>query len=511
MRADESRSLSLPRPLSGHLSGEEVLARFKPKSDLSYQTISDLNLVDHDLYQSLLTGSIIKDSHFVNTRFARCDLDGMRIERSTFSGCDFTSCDVRSSHFIQCRFESCKFDEAMIHECEFVDSKLANVSFTSASVLRGRFYRSMLRHCLLTRGTFLHNRFYQTEIADTVLGDCTFLYAIFRGCTLEQVAINAESVGTIFGMSLEQLRGVKLIYLGQDQPLPDDGDVVELLLTEYAARHWEIGRLVFSLNYQLRSTVAAVDDYLLKSHGRFQDIGFIKEEELQFLGDILQELATIGRAPLLALFDVLEWCTALESIADSGSPQYGDSNFDSVRTLAGRIGLLVSNQLERFDKEVTGSVDLTDGALWRFSLTFAQKPAVSVVDLINHITELSPPNECIRSACFIESKIGSYIEVVSACVASIYAFQVFLFLLNGCIIQITELKHRLKVLTQSNSAKQYASIALSPKQSASPALLSLLPSLLKYAKGLGWLTEPSLAGLAAANVKSMRIEEKVSQ
>src|ERR1700682_271350 len=93
--------------------GTEVgTQHLRPHSDLTYRSITQLTVSDADVYQSLFTGSLIRDCTWTRTRFSRSDLDGLRAERSTFTECDFSTCEIRSSHFGRCKFISCLFETA---------------------------------------------------------------------------------------------------------------------------------------------------------------------------------------------------------------------------------------------------------------------------------------------------------------------------------------------------------------------------------------------------------------
>src|SRR5205807_979092 len=131
-------------------------------------------------------------------------------------------------------------------------------------------------------------------------------------CETADVTVSAESIGGIFGITREQLGQFKLSYLGEQEQIPEETDLVDAIYQQYQQRKWYIGQLVLNLNFDLVSTLAAFDEYLALSYKRFRELGFVKGEELDFVGNIVEELAALNRLPLLSVFSLLEWCSHLE-------------------------------------------------------------------------------------------------------------------------------------------------------------------------------------------------------
>ena len=494
---------SVPATLDGSISSEQVMHYFSPRSDLTYRKLEDLVITGADIYQSLLTGSLIRNCIFTKVIFSRSDLDGLRIEGSTFRECDFSNCDIRSSVFAHCEFQQCTFGMALIDDCEFKECEFAACSFKNALLKHCRFHGCSLSACSMTPGSFLHNRLYNSKISDMVLGDCTLLYVILRNCTLERVSINAESIGAIVGLTREQLSEAGMVYLGKEQPVPPDADVISLVADEYRARKWYIGQLVLAINFGLSSTFGAFDRYLSLSFSRFVELGFAKGDELEFLGDLLQELAALDRLPLLSTLDVLEWCSSLEVAIRSDKEGQSNSSTDSLRALAGRVSLLANTLIEKLDLSFAGIEMGVGERQLCIKAEFHEKPTLSFPELLNSISAASGLPIAEKS-CLVRAEWGSYLEIVYTTLSTVLAFKVFLFLVNGCIIQLTEMKYRLQVLARKRPPKGYKETILSPSQPASPAVLSVLQGLAKYAKKLTWLTDPALSGYTSGNIKSLQ-------
>lgn len=504
MSIEDNQNTSLPMEISGPISQVEVSRCFVPRSDLTYRKLEGLTVVEADLYQSLFTGSLIRDCIFNRVRFNRSDLDGLRVEGSTFIECDFTTCDIRSSLFSRCKFEQCILNDSFVDDCHFQGCELTDCSFKNAITSHCNFHDTLFRACGLSPGTFLHNKMYNCSISEMILGDCTLLYLILRNCTLEHISINAESVGAIFGLTRKQLSDAEIVYLGEKAPIPEGSDVVDLTYDEYKQRKWFLGQLVLALNYGLLSTVGAFDNYLRDTHTRFAEIGFAKGDEIQFLGDLLQELEDLERLPLLAVLNCLEWCSTLENgfTEEDASARSGDS----LRTFASRAVFLTSKLVDKLEQNLPEGVFKDTDVPLLLRATFVEKPDIALHEVLNSVSVVST-FELSESSYLIRSEKGSYAEIVYTTLMSVLAFQIFLFLINGCVIQLTELKQRLKVLSSKSASKPYRDLALVPLQQASPVLLSALRSLSQYAKGLPWLKETFLSGYVGYNIQSLTTED----
>lgn len=496
-----------PSSITGPLTYEELAAYFYRRCDLTYRKLESLTLTNVDMYQSLLTGALIRNSTFDRVVFSRSDLNGVRIETSKFISCDFTSCDFRSSIFANCSFEQCVLSSAFIDDCEFQSCTFNNCSFTVSGLTHCLFKESSLQACDLTQASFLHNRLYATTISNMVLGNCALQYVILRNCILEGVTLSAESFGAMLGLTSEQLSAAKLVYLGVEDS--NSYELIKLLFEEYGKRRWYIGQLVLALNFQVASVVNAFDAYLLLSKERFIEFGFASGEELEFLGDILQEYALFERLPFLSLLNVLDWCTELDQAVKGNNEPLSESSGDSLSTLVSRAVLLSNTLLDKLDAASPRLQSSEEDQPLCVNVNFNRRPDIPLTGLLNSLA--LEVTTAAHKSYRISFKLGSYSEVIFTTLFTLMAFQAFLFLVNGCIIQLTELKHRAKVLARRKAPKSYSELALSPVQSASPVVLSVLSGLTSYAKSLGWIRNADLSGYGPSNITSVKEVECENQ
>lgn len=379
---------------------------------------------------------------------------------------------------------------------------MTNCTLESSTLSHCDFRNSTLRAGKITRASFLTSKLHNCLVANSNLGDCTINYVILKSCELVDINISAEYLGGIFGITQKQLYQFDMSYMGEQQPIPEDGDLVKAIYAQYWQRKWYLGQLVLNLNFNLVSTLAAFDLYLSQSYKRFTELGFIKGEELEFVGNILEELASFERLPLLTAFNVLDWCSTLEAAIKERDGESPKSSSDPFRAFVSRLVLISNRLMDRLDQAIPEiALDEGDRTLC-VEVRFDQKPLVSLPDLLNstHQPSALAPTQPSR---LIQAREGSYIEIVLTTLFSIVALQVFLYLINGCVIELTELKQRVKMLARKRAPLSYVQQALSNTQHASPLVLSVLPGLLAHAKGLPWLKETSLGGYLSTNVKSL--------
>lgn len=477
---------------------------FRPRSDLTYRSFEALNLTGQSLEQSLLTGSLLRSCRFDKVDFRRCDLDGMRIERTAFSGCDFSNVDVRSSALIDCTFTDCNFEEALVTDCSFDRTTLSDVSFAHAAVSDCSFSECDLNACHIARSSFVQNRFVGSRVERMALADCTFSYNVMKACNFREVKINAESLGLVYGLSLDNVVGMGLIHLGADENLDVTGDIIPSLVDTYRLRRWHLGVAVLRLNFALTSNVYALDQYLdtVRETGRAG--GIIKRDELRFLGTILSDLERNERMPLVS------WIAATELVAElvestGSSTLESEHAGDSLRALASRLYSIGAEALDRFEQQRLPLASADQDHTVRLTLRFDERPAIPVWEMLNMASGMSGLDVAHESG-LLDQRSGSYVEVVRTTLLSAAALQMFLFLLNGCVVQLTELRARASALARKKLPQPYALLATQPRQQLPPFLSAAIHSLAGKMGLIKWLVDPKLKGYTPTNLLDGKLE-----
>lgn len=494
---------ALPATISGPLSSRDLSHLFRAKSDFSYRLIENVELADSSLYQSLFTGTIVRNCVFTRVDFRRSDLDGTRFEGCQLLNCRLEGVDIRTSVFSRTLVQETRVDESLLENCTFNDCDLINSTFGFSNLNHNWFLGTTFTNCALKHSTSRLNRFERCQFQNMELGDCTFLYAIMLRCNFIDSKVNAESIGTFYGISRENLRSLDFIYLGEKQATPKDGDIVATLTESFRERHWIIGLTIMALNFQLTSVVAALALFLRELNTNAQQGRALKSDELEFFIEVLRVLGSVERLPGLAIVRALE---TMDRVLDSLGEQL-PPNPRETRAMRDFSEELLSLFLAMLDHLQEASIrprrNLRDARVI-LSATFKTMPGVSLCELIDKAAEAS--GFAIEGhATTISVRHGSWTEVISTTLLSVLSLQVLLFLVNGCVIQATELKARMHVLMAKKPTKTYLQEALRPRQHVPAYLAEPLKRLVSLAWGLDWLADPQLKGLLPENIESLEV------
>src|SRR6185295_906018 len=440
------------------------LDQLVPKSDFTHRVIENLFVEDKSLHRSLFTGAILRSCQFQDVDFSRSDLDGMRIESCQFIRCNLEGADIRSSVISRSKFQDSNLNSAMLTDCTVVDSVMDGCAARSSVISRTSFVGSRLSRCELTRASCTLNTFTSTEFSSMSLGDCTFLYMIFRSCLLNNVSMNAESLGLSFGISLDQISKMHILYLGDQQSMPEPAEIPAVLLDSYAERNWAMGIAVVSINFGMTSIALALHSYLQSSLDDLASGRAVRTEELHFLVDVLRELRSQERLPLLTLIEFSDaFSSLLYRLDQKGITDDLSRERLEIQRFAGEIYYLIQEQLDIFEASRLRFGQGSNSDEVNLEITFEDQPSIDIISILNELSQASGFQIGKRSS-LLAVRRGSYIEIVSTVLFSVLSLQMLLFLLNGCIIQVTEMKARLRALTRKRLPPQYARDALAPAQ-----------------------------------------------
>jgi uncharacterized protein YjbI with pentapeptide repeats len=286
------------------LAGKETTVEMlKSNSDLSYKILNGFEITDKAIIQSKLDGSIIKNCKVTNANFSRCDLNVVRVENCVFTNVDFSAADIMSSIFSNCRFIHCNFDEAHISDCDFINSHFKKSTMTNCSFLKSIIKDSVFSETDFESSTMLLNKYYSTSFSNMTLGNCTFEYHIMRDCMFDSVTLNTDCLAYLYGCTENQLKTVKLLFLGKEIPesYRIDKDFIEELFQGFIEKHWYLGALLLKMNFRVTSiydSLSLIIELLIQQNS----YGFLlKADELRFIINILLEQDSNGELPSLAL------------------------------------------------------------------------------------------------------------------------------------------------------------------------------------------------------------------
>ncbi|HXI13606.1 MAG TPA: pentapeptide repeat-containing protein [Thermoanaerobaculia bacterium] len=479
-------------------------AQFKPHSDLTYQTFENLTIADTDLRQCLFTGAVFRNVTFQRVNFRRSDFDAARFEFCTFDSCDL-SIDMRSSLFAKSSFESCKVETAFITDCTFDTCRLGSIQFDDCAISNNRWTDCEFEQCSLTQSTFVHNIVRRTSFFSTNMGDCTFLYVIMTACRFSDSLVNAESVGMIYGLTIEDVKTFRYVHLGAEQKVPAPKDLPNNLLEQYAARSWRIGVAVLKLNFGTEAPLHVFHEYLVASRIVIERGTPVNREELLFLAKLLEELAVEHRMPVATCFEVMHWCAAVVDLTEHTDSIDAPRVAEAARELSNKAFLLSQDALDSIEQSDAGRIlALGEDTEILAKLTFDREPSIALSELLTSLGTISGL-AIVGPSSRVRSHPGSWVEYVQTTLVSLAAMRIFLFFINGVLFDVTEARARVEMLVKKRLPKDFVDLAMRPRDPVSASLIKPLKRLAGEALATEWLEDPQIKGLTAENVKTISI------
>ncbi|WP_271671044.1 pentapeptide repeat-containing protein [Bradyrhizobium sp. CCBAU 51627] len=423
-------------PLPSH-SGTDVLSKWTNQSDFTGETLVGLDLTGRSVRQSLFSGTLFRDCNFRECDFSRSDFEASIFESCTFFNCDFTVADFRSADTVNSTFEGCSFQQGSVRASRYEACTFRQCSFELQTFEENELAGTALIDCIFHRATLLHCRFEKTRFERTDLSDCTSQYHLFVNCGFEKCGFNAESVGLTFGLSLDNLNDLTLVWRGTPVERASGPMLVKDLLTTYEARRWPFLASILSLNFTLLSPVDSFD-YVFSSiadepNGR-RAVG---ADELRFLGRVLELLSGQARLPFLSIARGLE---KICGIAE-GNQRH---THDALKLLAHTLKDAEYAELAAMDSSIEPLASMLPADDLKVSFVFDNEPSISFSEWICGLHESGYlPGLTPR---LLETRSGSYIEILSLSVATLSSLLICLSMIERIVDRVIYIRARAKIL-----------------------------------------------------------------
>jgi uncharacterized protein YjbI with pentapeptide repeats len=498
--ANSSRLLRI----GSDLESEELRALFCPRSDLTFRLIEGLTLSDLAVVHSLFSGSILRRCSFSRMDFSRCDFDGVRFEHCSFVDCNFSPSENRATEAYHTSFTRCNFDSSVLEDYVFVAVTLSHCSFQNSMVTHCSFAQSLVAWCSWVRSSITHSTFIETEIRDLTLGDCTILYIVFRFCTFSKVALNAESMGMIFGLRRSDLKNISFIYLGANEGSTADLDIVEALVASYEERRWFLGAAMLRLNFRLISLPLALSQYISLIVDEAIENRRIRRDDLLFLANIFKELDRAKDLPAMSCIQALDAVRLLLNEPAMDNQELNDHNREALQRFGSAVYLLLQDMIEEFEAKRVQLSSLDTDLPMVLKITFEKRPNLDVAQLLGDIANRSGLATPL-STHLLETGQGSYVELLMTGLFTVLCIQIFLFLLNGCVFQATELRARIEVLSKRDVPAVFKHNALRQAQEVPEFLVAPMQVIMRHALSLPLMNDSELGGMTRKNIKQLEV------
>jgi uncharacterized protein YjbI with pentapeptide repeats len=451
----------------------EVLRRFEaaslpavamgelgPHLDLTYRVFDDLTIKDVNLHQSLLNGCLIRNCAFHKVRFSRCDLEQVQFQNCRFTNVNFGNVELASTQISKCSFENCNFESALVSDCVWQDCSLTKCSFQQAVIHTSQFERCHLSNNNLRGASIQLDTFRKVAFEKMKLGDCTFLNHIMDGCSYRDVCVNAESIGSLFGFSERDLLSCNFVYLGQDViGIKAARGLVQSLEADYRGRRWYFMAEVLRLNLNSDPPAISLDACLQAVLWPASMGSPIKTGDISFLEMIILELSRRRELPALAALTFPD--RIRNFLHQAGRDDHERSDQLKLQQLANRLQGIFLGMLQ----ELTGEIIPLTGRDRRTlaKLTFEKEPSLNVSKFVGEVGRASGLS-IHGTTRVIREESGSYLLFLQTTLVSLAALQTALWLLNGCVAQIIEMKARVRLIKRKQLPKVIQKRVLLPDQ-----------------------------------------------
>lgn len=424
--------------------------------------------------------------------FSKCDFEGTIFYDTIFYEVQLSACDIKSSYFNKCEFINCSFDLSAITDTDFIECKFINCSYRDA-LMRNITYN----YCVISSGDFEMSTITVSKFNDCVfdnvlLGDCSFYDHIISNCRFSNVTINIDAVGRIFGLTIENLKQFKYIFLGKIYGFAPDEFFIRLDKI-FENKEWRLQNALYKYNigsyapYEYVIKVFETLTYFISNNI------IVKHDDLIFLANIIDTMKKKNNLSIFALYQGLE---NLGTYMDCLIQKKYINKEEIFREFMNKMFFVFNELLVDFSKifpEKLETMLLQEKVLVK--IHYEADKEIDFSKYINNFLKCMGYNNSYYCH-LLEIKSGSIIEIIAGTIVSVYALQILLYGLNGVLIQLTDMLSKVNVIRNVNYQKDFLSNSIKGRQ-RQPELLQNSFELLKNKE-----FKDNLASLASILSKS---------
>ena len=418
-------------------SDPSIAARLVDRADFTGQVISGLIFEGRSVQQSLFSGTLFRNCKFNDCNFARSDFEGAALESCEFLGCDFAVADFRSMEAVDTRFTNCSFREGSTRSCLFANCGFSDCSFELQSFEDNSLEHSIFLKCSFQRSTLLHCKFDAVRFQETDLSDCTSQFHLFTDCDFDDCGFNAEAVGVTYGLTYKNLDGIALVWRGSELEHGKGEELVRDLATTYEARNWPFATAILKMNFRLCAPVKAFDVLFKVLEGEAIASRLLKTDDLLFLSRVITRISDEGSMPFPSI------AKGLETIIGAVDRQARNDS-SALKQLFYTLKDVEHLELAAMARSIAPLEELSHTGAVKVSFVFEAEPPLSFSGWLSELHDdgfLSGDKPK-----FLESRTGSYIEILYLSIATLSGILICLGLLERIVERITYLRARSKVL-----------------------------------------------------------------
>ena len=484
-------------PISLQEVAEETL---RSRADLSYQFFDNVEINNVVARQSLFHGVLFRNCIISDSDFSRSDFEGARFENCHLKNISFETADIRSTKFATTDLQSCLVRSAVCSDNLFNNCEIDDCDFEDAAVQRNTFQGCTIKGLKNRRSTWLQSTFGDSSLADFSFSDCTSSYSIFKDCSFKDVTINADAFGITFGLTESNLNELQFGFLGQSYGTGMAPSLDEFL-QQYRKRKWLFHAHILALNFKpsirLQVLTALVDE--LASQVRSK--AGVKRDDVEFLFRVMTHLKMSKQLPFAVAVYSHDAFAELQSELDGLSVEAPAVDYGLQQAL-----YLASDMYDRLSDTTVSFFENDTNDIITATLKYKEKPTTRTLDYLKDVqTALSEPTSKPK---LLEAREGSWIEVIQMSVGSLFAFYVSLYLVNGCLAQLTMVRARTKKLMAKRLPNKFLQAASDPSHELPKPYQDILIKLLMSQISSETHTQKTLAVLSHEEVEGLEIDVK---
>jgi fluoroquinolone resistance protein len=450
-----------------------VTSRFVDRADLTALVLSDATIEDVSAQQSFLSSTLFRDCTFRRCNFRRADFEGAVFESCLFDECDFSVADLRSVDAARTRFINCTFEGGSTRSCRFIDCFFERCRLTSHSFEENKIETSVLSDCLFERSTVLHCEFVRTQLERTDLTDCTSQFHLFEDCSFVKSSINAEALGLTFGLTIKNLRDLRLVWRGQGLESDDTDNLPADLVTTYIFRGWHFAAAILKLNFGLESRPLGLKEAFESIETTAKSPLPVKTDEVRFLAGVVEHLSKKGKLPFVSIVTGLDIITTLTEAR-------GERDNVALKLLFHALKDAEHTNLAALDEKISPLLSVGTESEW-LAVTFDEKPQTS----FRHWLEDLHSGGLVRGPAprFRKAVSGSYLEVFSMTAGCLAGVLICLTLVERIVDRLIWIRARSAILASEKLPAFVRHRALQPISLSAGIITKELQSCLDRAAG----------------------------
>lgn len=442
-----------------------------------------------------LVQRVYQNQFFQNTTFERSDIDNCKIESLTFydccfdrssltciraKGCVFEQCkfrnvDMLSGDFVNCVFQGCDFSLANIGDNTFYQCQFNESNFTGATIKENDFICTSFIGISLRGSETTLNTFRQISVLNSEFGNCTVDYNIVENCTFQNSLLNAETLGTFFGLNLNTLHECRFLFLGEELLDSNLETLFNNIRGQFEQERRYIEVFIIDINRSLNNLISGTERLCMQIKEKLLADSYVPSGQLQFLFNVFKELYRRKHLSFLALYCLKN---GIQDILETISPE--SRYYEKFVLLYNNLNLLHNSMaMDLTSLTDWDSFELDQPITVRFK--FVKKPSISISDILEnchiHVFDCPPKTHPV----VLSEQAGSYLVFLQTTVYTLLAFRICTYLLAGSMKELVKIRANASLLVKKKLPRKYYLAATKPDTTVTvpQAITTLLTSVIK--------------------------------